>query len=96
MTPSSVRVQFDAAPLAGSRAVESSRPTSAMASEGRGGGGGDRLMEAFIVSAATEVGDKMTPIMMFCYAPVDAHLMQYKPVPGMSQPWHTAAPPSPS
>jgi hypothetical protein len=52
-------------------------------------------MEAFIVSAATEVGDKMTPIMMFCYAPVDAHLMQYKPVPGMSQPWHTASPSEP-
>ena len=66
-----------------------------MASEGRSGGGGDRLMEAFIVSAATEVGDKMTPIMMFCYAPVDAHLMQYKPVPGLAQPWHAAAHPSP-
>ena len=52
-------------------------------------------MEAFIVSAATEVGDKMTPIMMFCYAPVDAHLMQYKPVPGLAQPWHAAAHPSP-
>jgi hypothetical protein len=46
--------------------------------------GGERLFEAFIVSAATEVGDKVTPVMMFCFAPDDAHLMQYKPVPGMT------------
>lgn len=49
-------------------------------------GGEGRLIEAFIVSAATEVGDKMTPVMMFCFAPEDAHLMQYKPVPGTSLP----------
>jgi len=42
----------------------------------------DRLLEAFIVSAATEVGDRMTPVMMFCFAPEDAHVMHYKPVPG--------------
>ena len=47
---------------------------------------GARLLEAFIVSAATEVANKMTPVMMFCFAPEDAHLLQYKPVPDFSFP----------
>jgi len=56
--------------------------------------GGGRLLEAFIVSAATELGDRMTPVMMFCFAPEDAHLMQYKPVPGRRPLLPRPAPPS--
>ena len=46
----------------------------------------ERLLEAFIVSAATEVGERMTPVMMFCLAPESAQLNFYKPVPDFSFP----------
>ena len=62
------------------------RPTVSARMAAPGDSNCERLMEAFIVSAATEVGDKMTPVMMFCFAPEDAHLVQYKPVPGPGDP----------
>jgi DENN domain-containing protein 2 len=46
----------------------------------------ERLLEAFIVSAATEVGERLTPVMMFCLAPESAQLNFYKPVPDFSFP----------
>ena len=42
-----------------------------------------RLFDAFVVSAA---GPGVAPVMMYCYAPSDANLMQYKVVPEFSFP----------
>ena len=46
-----------------------------------------RLFEAFIVSASTALSDgNLMPVMMFCYAPENANVLQYKPVPDFSFP----------